>query len=47
MLRSAGFRIQSQPEDEVFICRPDAPVDGAGDTDAAMRAARALQGPRA
>ena len=47
MLRSAGFRIQSQPEDEVFICRPDAPVDGGADTEAATRASRAFQERRA
>jgi tRNA (mo5U34)-methyltransferase len=29
MLRSAGFQISSQPEEEVFICKVSASVDGA------------------
>jgi tRNA (mo5U34)-methyltransferase len=39
MLRSAGFSIQAQPEEEVFICRADAPPSHGSDTDAARRAA--------
>jgi tRNA (mo5U34)-methyltransferase len=30
MLRSAGFTIESHPEDEVYVCRKVAPPEGAG-----------------